>query len=180
MTRSFTLGYGTTSVNPYDVVSITDTAASGHPWATQSHSYTYDYSDRLLTASYTTPGNFGYAYDSLDNPTTWTTPSGTTTPTYNGLNQISSWGLLSYTYDADGNLFSGDGTKTYKWDAENRLIEIDYAAGGKSQFTYNGIGQRRINVEIASGGGTTTTHYMWCGIVICQTRDAATMFYVAT
>jgi RHS repeat-associated protein len=162
-------------VNPYDIMSITDTAAAGHPWATQSHAYTYDYSDRLLTASYTTPGNFAYAYDPLDNPTTWTTPSGTTNPTYNVLNQISTWGSLNYNYDADGNLLNGDGVKSYKWDAENRLIEIDYASGPitKSQFTYNGIGQRRIDVETAGGGGTTTTRYMWCGSAICQTRDGS-------
>jgi hypothetical protein len=155
-------------------MSITDTAATGHPWATQSHAYTYDYSDRLLTASYTTPGNFAYGLDSLDNPTTWTTPAGTKNPTYNGLNQVSTWGTLNYVYDADGNLTSGDGVKTYKWDAENRLIEIDYVGStAKSQFTYNGIGQRRIDVETASGGGTTTTRYMWCGTAICQERDGS-------
>jgi RHS repeat-associated protein len=174
VTRSYTLGYGASPVNPYDIMHITDTAATGHPWATQSHNYSYDYSDRLLGASYTTPGNFTYAYDALDNPTTWHPPSGSISPTYNDLNQISTWGTLSYTYDADGNLSSGDGVKTYKWDAENRLIEIDYVGStAKSQFTYNGIGQRRIDVETASGGGTTTTRYMWCGEHICQTRDGS-------
>jgi RHS repeat-associated protein len=174
VTRSFTLGYGTTPVNPYDIMSITDTAAATHPWATQSHAYTYDYSDRLLTASYTTPGNFTYAYDALDNPTTWTTPGGTTNPTYNALNQIATWGMLNYAYDSDGNLSNGDGVKTYKWDAENRLIEIDYVgSSAKSQFTYNGIGERRIDVETASGGGVTTTRYMWCGAYVCQIRDGS-------
>src|SRR5260370_324705 len=29
-------------------------------------------------------------------------------------------------YDANGNMLSGDGIRSYQWDAENRLIEIDY------------------------------------------------------
>ena len=72
---------------------ITDTAASGHPWATQSHAYTNDLIDRLLTESATTPGNSTFAYDNLDNATTWNTPaSGSLSPTFNGLNQISNVG----------------------------------------------------------------------------------------
>ena len=111
VTRSYTLGYGSGPVNPYDVMSITDTAATGHPWATQSRAYTYDYADRLLTASSTTPGNDTYAYDALDNPTTWTITGTTTNPTFNGFNQVATWGALSYTYDANGNLTSGDGRR---------------------------------------------------------------------
>jgi RHS repeat-associated protein len=172
VTRSFTLGYGTSPVNPYDIMSISDTAASGHPWSSQSHNYTYDESDRLLTASATTPGNFSYGYDPLDNQTTVTTPSGTTNPTYDHLNQISTWGTLSYTYDANGNVLSGDGVKTYKWDAENRLIEIDYVGtSNKDTFAYDGLGHRIQNQHTVSGT-TTTTYYGWCGDHICQTRSS--------
>ena len=174
VTRSYTIGYGSGPVNVYDIQSITDTAASGHPWATQSHAYTNDMIDRLLTASATTPGNFAYGYDNLDNPTTVTTPSGTTNPTFTGLNQINTWGSLSYSYDANGNILSGDGTRTYKWDAENRLVEIDYVgSSAKSQFSYDGAGNRLVDVETASGGGTTTTRYLWCGSFVCQTRDGS-------
>jgi RHS repeat-associated protein len=163
VTRSYTLSYlNGSTINPYDIQSITDTAATGHPWATQSHNYTYDLIDRLLTANQTTPGNFTYAYDPLDNATTVTTPSASTNPTYNGLNQLSTFGSLTYSYDANGNTLSGDGVKTYKWDAENRLIEIDYTGtSNKSVFTYNGIGQRRVGAETNSGT-TTTTRYIWC------------------
>jgi RHS repeat-associated protein len=166
VTRSFTLSYliSGTSQNPYDILKITDTAAAGHPWATRAHAYTYDKSDRLLTG---TNGTSPYAYDAVDNATTFAT----THPTYNGFNQIGTWGALSYVYDADGNLTSGDGVKTYKWDAENRLIEIDYVGtSNKSVFTYNGIGQRISDAETVSGT-TTTTRYQWCGTLICQTRS---------
>lgn len=176
VTRSYTIGYTSGSTtNPYDIQSITDTAASGHPWATQTHTYTNDLIDRLLTETVTTPGNSTFAYDNLDNPTTWNTPAaGSLSPTFNGFNQISTWGSLSYSYDADGNLLSGDGTRTYKWDAENRLIEVDYVGStAKSQFSYDGMGRRMLDVETASGGGTTTTRYLWCGDSICQTRDSS-------
>ncbi|MBZ5532401.1 MAG: peptidase C39, bacteriocin processing [Acidobacteriia bacterium] len=171
VTRSFTLGYGSGPVNPYDIMSVTDTAATGHPFATQTHAYGYDLIDRLLTATATTPGNNTYVYDPLDNATTLTDSTGTTNPTYNGLNQIATWGATNYTYDVKGNLLS-DGTRSYKWDIENRLIEIDYVGStAKSQFSYDGMGRRTVDVETASGGGTTTTRYLWCGSRICQVRD---------
>ena len=174
VTRSYTLSYlnGSTQ-NPYDIQKITDTAATGHPWATQSHSYTYDLIDRLLTASATTPGNSTFAYDNLDNATTYDIPGTSTSPTYNGFNQIKTWGSKTYAYDADGNLTSGDGVKTYKYDAENRVIEIDYVGtSNKSVFTYNGVGHRISDAETVSGT-TTTTYYMWCGTTICQTRNSS-------
>lgn len=185
VTRSYTIGYGSGPVNVYDIQSITDTAAAGHPWAAQSHDYTNDLIDRLLTETVTTPGNSTFAYDNLDNPTTWNTPaSGPLSPTFNGLNQISTWGSNTYSFDVDGNTLSGDGTRTYKWDAENRLIEVDYVGStAKSQFSYDGIGRRTVDVETASGGGITTTRYLWCSSSpnasamradhICQTRDGS-------
>ena len=175
ITRSYVLGYTANGVtNPYDILSIADNAAAGHPFASQNHNYTYDGIDRLLTATATTPGNDTYAYDKLDNATTVTTPSGTTNPTYNGFNQIEAWGTLSYSYDADGNLLSGDGVKTYKWDAENRLVEIDYVGStAKSQFSYDGVGHRTVDVETSATGTITTTRYLWCGSSICQTRDGS-------
>jgi RHS repeat-associated protein len=175
ITRSYTLSYTSGGVtNPYDIQSIADTAAAGHPFASQSHGYTYDDVDRLLTATATTPGNDAYLYDPLDNATTVTTPSGTVDPAYNAFNQIDTWGALSYSYDADGNLLSGDGVKTYKWDAENRLVEIDYlGSSAKSQFSYDGLGHRTVDVETNRSGSTTTARYLWCGSSICQTRNGS-------
>ncbi len=41
---------------------------------------------------------------------------------------------------------TGDGTNTYEWDAENRLIKINYPGmGNNGQFVYDGFGK---NVEI--------------------------------
>ncbi len=174
VSRSYSFGYGSSPVNVYDIMSITDTAATGHPWSTQTHSYTNDYADRLLTETVTTPGNSTFAYDNLDNATTWNTPaSGSLSPTFNGLNQLHTFGPNTYSYDADGNTLSGDGTRTYKWDAENRLIEIDYVGtSNKSVFSYDALGRRTVDQETVSGT-TTTTRYLWCGSRICQTRDGS-------
>ena len=164
VTRRYTLSYlNGSTINPYDVMSITDTAAAGHPWATQSRAYTYDLRDRALTASATTPGNDTYAYDNLDNATTYNTPaSGSLSPTYNVLNQLSTFGTKTYSYDANGNTTGGDGIKTYKYDAENRLIEIDYVGtSNKSVFAYDGLGHRVSDAETVSGT-TTTMYYLWC------------------
>jgi RHS repeat-associated protein len=175
VTRSFTLGYGSGPVNPYDIMSITDTAATGHPFASQSHSYGYDNVDRLLSATSTTPGNYSYGYDNLDNATSVTDPAfGSISPTYNGLNQVTAFNTNTYSYDNNGNTTSDGLTKTYKWDAENRLIEVDYiGTTAKSQFSYDGLGHRTVDVETDALGGVTTTRYLWCGSRICQTRNGS-------
>jgi RHS repeat-associated protein len=46
-----------------------------------------------------------------------------------------------YTYDADGNLLS-DGTTTYTYDAENRVISATNSSSGTSTYVYNADGQR--------------------------------------
>ena len=173
ISRSYALAYANSSVtNPYDITSIIDTAAKGHPFPTTSHSYTYDLSDRLLTANSPAVGNYSYTYDRLDNATRVASNSGTTTASYNTLNQLATWGSTTYAYDANGNTLS-DGAHTYKWDAENRLIEIDYVGSTKkTTFVYDGLGHRRVETE-ASGGVTTTTRYLWCGSAVCQTRNGS-------
>jgi RHS repeat-associated protein len=172
--RSFGLGYGSAPVNPYDIMSITDTAATGHPYATQSHAYTYDKIDRLLTGTDAANGNNTFVYDKADNATTFTIGATAKNPTYNAFNQVNKWDSThTYAHDNNGNLLSGDGAKTYKYDAENRLVEVDYVGGSnKSVFSYDGLNRRTVVAETVSGV-TTTKRYLWCGDRVCQVRDAA-------
>ena len=153
---------------------LTDTASATHPWLTQTHGFTYDKADRLLTATQPTPGNNAYAYDKLDNATTVTIPGiPTVNPTYNANNQLATSGAKTYAYDANGNTLSGDGAKTYKWDAESRLIEIAYVGGtNKTTFTYDALNHRITTAETV-GATTTTTRNLWCGDMVCQTRTSA-------
>jgi RHS repeat-associated protein len=178
VTRSYTLSYvipgGGGANNPYDVMSITESPAPGHPFGGDTHTYTYDLSDRLLSATFAPPiNNHAYGYDLVDNTTSVTIGANQTQATYNQLNEISTWGGNNYFYDANGNTLSGDGTRSYKWDAENRLVEIDYVgSNAKSQFSYDGLGRRIIDVETGASGGTNTFRYLWChNGHLCQTRD---------
>ena len=177
ITRSYTLSYlipgGGGANNPYDILSLIDTPAPGHPFGGDTHTITYDLSDRLLSETFVTPmDRHAYAYDPVDNATTVTIGANQTPATYNPLNEIKTWGPNNYFYDANGNTLSGDGTRSYKWDVENRLIEIDYiATGGKSQFSYDGLGRRIIDTETV-GSDVTTSYYLWCDDGhLCQTRD---------
>src|SRR5439155_19712551 len=73
-------------------------------------------------------------------------------------------------YDANGNLTS-DGTRTFAWDAEDRLLSV--VIGTKiSEFTYDGF-SRRVRI-VEKDGGTTTSdkRFLWCGLEICEERDA--------
>jgi RHS repeat-associated protein len=95
----------------------------------------------------------------------------------NGLNQYSSAGSATFTYDANGNLRS-DGTNTYVYDAENRLVSTSsYGAAltydplgrlwqtasttfGKTQFLYDGD---QIAVEYDGDTGGMRRRYMFAG-----------------
>jgi len=178
VSRSYALNYtipgGGGTNNPYDILNIQDNAAVGHPFASQDHVYGYDAIDRLTSATSEVPGESAYTYDQVDNITNLTSAAETTNATYDSLNEMNNWGAKNYVYDSNGNTLSGDDVHTYKWDAENRLIEIDYVGSNqKSQFSYDGTNRRVIDTETAANGTVTATRLMWCGNSICQTRDGS-------
>jgi RHS repeat-associated protein len=114
---------------------------------------------------------FSYALDPADNLTTFTSATGTSNPTYNNLNQQVTNGSQSVAYDLNGNTTS-DGPRTYRWDAENRLVEIDTATGMET-IRYDGLG-RRVEVTFTPLTGTAAvTRFTWCRTSICQKRDGA-------
>jgi len=61
----------------------------------------------------------------------------------------------SYTYDANGNL-TGDGTKTYFWNALNQLVEVKEGTTTLATFEYDGAGRR---TEKTASGVTHTYVY---------------------
>ena len=74
----------------------------------------------------------------------------------------------SYTYDANGNLTS-DGTRTFAWDGENRLVQI-VSGTHESDFTYDGLGRRVEIVEKDGGTVTRDAHFIWDGTAIIEER----------
>jgi RHS repeat-associated protein len=61
----------------------------------------------------------------------------------------------SYAYDANGNL-TGDGTKTYYWNALNQLVEVKEGTTAIATFEYDGFGRR---TEKVAGGITRAYIY---------------------
>jgi len=78
----------------------------------------------------------------------------------------------SPTFDANGNMTS-DGTNTYEWDAENRLVKINYpGSGNMSQFLQDGLGRCCEMIEISSGSIASVKKLIWNGNGILEVRDA--------
>lgn len=69
--------------------------------------------------------------------------------TSNGLNQYSAAGSASFSYDANGNLTS-DGTNTYTYDVENRLVAV--SGGTTASLRYDPLGRL---YETGNGSGVT-------------------------
>jgi RHS repeat-associated protein len=76
----------------------------------------------------------------------------------------------SFTYDNNGNL-TGDGTRTFEWDAENRLTAVNSGVQ-RSEFTYDGLSRRVRIVEKTSGATTSDMRFLWCDEDLCEQRDS--------
>jgi RHS repeat-associated protein len=170
-------GYQYTTT-PENLISGVTETSRGVP--VRNWTYGYDASDRLLAAQSSTTAQYGYAYDPADNLSAIQRPGGASTLTYNGLNQIRTLNGVPFSYDANGNLVQDD-QRTYRWDAENRLIGIGYKAqpSKHTTFRYDGLG-RRIAITTTNGTVVSETRYLWCGEALCQARtsnDAVTRRY---
>jgi RHS repeat-associated protein len=78
-------------------------------------------------------------------------------------------------YDLDGNLTS-DGTRSFAYDAEDRLATNWVAGAWKSEFVYDGLGRRRIARDYGWQGGqwvkTNETRYLYDRLLVLQERDS--------
>ncbi len=97
--------------------------------------------------------------------------SGTTTNTHKL--EVVGAGSQTLTYDDNGNLTS-DGTNSFAWDAENRLIQITYpSSGNNSAFTYDPFGRMVKIVETVASSVTSTKQHIWCSNDRCEERDGS-------
>ncbi len=98
-----------------------------------------------------------------------TDPSGNTrTNTY----QVSQSGsTTTYTYDGNGNL-AGDGTRTFEWDAENRLTRVTQGGPELARFTYDGQGRRAQKIA-----GSVTHTYVYDDTNIIEERLSSGQTY---
>ena len=171
-------GAGTQAGNTGSLMTISGSIGG----QTESASYTYDLQNRLVTSSQTTNGvtaNRRFAYDRFGNRTgVWDAVTGGTqiqtvslqqsggAPT-NRLTSVTASGVTkNYTYDAAGNV-TNDGTHTYQYDAEDRVVSVDGGATANYQYDQN---SRRIKKAV----GVSGVHYVWEGSQVIAEHDAAT------
>ncbi|WP_175517724.1 RHS repeat-associated core domain-containing protein [Planctomicrobium piriforme] len=113
--------------------------------------YTYDLSDQLTRAVFASSNpakipnqDLSYTYDALGNRLTTSANGVTTGYVGNNMNQYTSAGTTTYTYDADGNLRQEngpDGLKIYTYDEANRLVLVQ-EGGHVWQYEYDVLGNR--------------------------------------
>jgi RHS repeat-associated protein len=143
----------------------------------------YDNADQLLTAPLrdtsrknTLIKQFTYAYDFGGNRTSEQVGTLTTTAVPNDVNEIvSQTGGMNrmLIYDLNGNLVSDGSSRTFEWDAANRLVAIHYmGTGNRSEFTYDGLSRRVKIVEKNGSTVTSTKQFIWNGSSIAEERDA--------
>ncbi|MDB5391701.1 MAG: repeat protein, partial [Planctomycetaceae bacterium] len=117
--------------------------------------FTYNLTGELTHAVFvsTNPAianqDLSYAYDALGNRTQTTLNGVVTNYTSNNLNQYTSVGDTTNTYDADGNLISQngpDGLRQFSYDALNRLVQV-VTPDGTWQYEYDALGNRVAMIE---------------------------------
>ncbi|MGC4089428.1 MAG: RHS repeat-associated core domain-containing protein [Polyangiaceae bacterium] len=164
--RAFGIDYDLPNTGMEDPYHLTDMEEregdiSGHPWAMslKTWHYTYDDNDRLEDADDGTD-TFSHAYDDAGNLTTIPNPTNASEygQDYTTTNALDT----GFTHDYVGNRLT-DTPYEYKWDAEDRLIEVkDAGYSTKTNYTYDGLG-RRLTSAHYNGMSTTTTRFQWCG-----------------
>jgi RHS repeat-associated protein len=175
---SLSYSYSQSGNNNGQIAGITDNQQSGRTVAC-----TYDSLHRLKTA--VTNGSAGYpqwglswVYDRWGNRKEQNRTHGTAAPTNvvtisESTNRITAMGSFNFSYDANGSLTQDDLYK-YKYDAENRLVEIRLVNNTLvSTYAYDGNSLRVIKVV-----GADRTWYLYAGgQVVSEFEDAASNTY---
>jgi RHS repeat-associated protein len=158
-----------------DLTQWVQAVTTGGTTTTNTMNLGYDLADQLLTASGSVPRT--YTYDNAANQTSVNNGTTTTTATPNDLNQITALSggtTATLQYGSNGNLSTTNNTyPTYSWDAENRLIEIQYSLTSNSQFTYDPMGGLVEIVETVSGSVTSTKQFVRTSGRILEERNAS-------
>jgi RHS repeat-associated protein len=132
--------------------------------------YGYDAANQLTSLTYmqgpTTLGTLTYAYDAAGNRTSvggaWARtglPPALASASYDAGNRMTVWAGQAWSYDANGNLAS-DGLISYAWNARGQLAGLNGAT--TASFAYDAMGRRRARTT--SG----TTIYLYDGVNAAQ------------
>jgi RHS repeat-associated protein len=107
--------------------------------------------------------DYSYEYDAVGNRTKKTDEETQTETdyTYNDMNQMTTAGNITYSYDDAGNMASkvvNEETTTYVSDFHNKLVKVDFPTGDDLAMRYDGEGTRVSKVV-----GSTTTKCLYDG-----------------
>jgi RHS repeat-associated protein len=144
--------------------------------------FSYDNADQLTSAPLKNASTdvllrpYNYGYDLAGNRTSETIGSTTTASTLNSVNEITTQNggvNRTLTYDLNGNITSDGGTRTFEWDAANRLIAVNYTGQTtRSEFSYDGLNRVAKIVEKTGATINSTRKFVWNGQEKCEFRDA--------
>jgi RHS repeat-associated protein len=146
--------------------------------------YYYDEAGELYAAkTYTSVGTaigtqtYGFTYDPAWNMTVRTQNLSAATYTVNNLNQLTSDGSISLTYDDNGNR-TAYSSGSYVYDAENQLVEKSVPNSSKTTFVYDGKNRLRKRSEYTWSSPigwnlTSETRYIYDGMLVIQERNAS-------
>ena len=76
----------------------------------------------------------------------------------------------TFTYDANGNM-TGDGTRTFEWDARNRLTRVADSTISVT-YSYDGFSRRVSSVKTSGATTVEANTNVWCGLSLCAVRGA--------
>jgi RHS repeat-associated protein len=128
--------YGITNIFYNPNGSVSDVYPYGHDDLLTG----YDDLNRMSIFEDSTPSTgyiLSFAYDRFGNRWQQNVTQGTATSSMLSFNTNNL--ITGVTYDAAGNV-TADGSHTYRYDAENRLVSID--GGSTATYVYNAVGQR--------------------------------------
>jgi RHS repeat-associated protein len=155
---------------------------SGLSPAPQRFDLGYDNADQLLTAPLKNDSTnalikqYTYGYDVASSRTSELVGTTTTTSTPNNVNEIVSQSggtNRTLTYNTNGSLINDGSSRTFEWDAANRLVAINYTGTrNRSEFTYDGLSRCVKIVEKTGTKINSTRKFVWCGMEKCEFRDA--------
>jgi YD repeat-containing protein len=125
--------------------------------------YGYDQAGRLTDVTVDSTLTAHYDYDANGNRLSVTRPvSGTVSGTYDAQDRLVTYGALTYTYTANGDLqatTSGAGTTTYAYDLSGNLTAVTLPAGTAIEYVIDGQ-HRRIGKKV---NGTLVQGFLYSG-----------------
>ena len=158
-------------------------AEPGAAQVTQVYDYSYEpLGGRLLSVKRDGTTIETYTYDPNGNRTSWTTGFGSGAATYDAQDRLLTYGPLTFTYTADGELRSksqGGQTTTYTYDAFSNLravrlpdgIQIEYLVDGQNHRIGKKVNNTLVQRFLYAGGlspiaeldagGAVTTQYIY-------------------